>query len=48
MEVVPLMSGSKGEEAHQEYKEGDGSHCDHVLDYYLIVVCYGFRLSSVV
>ena len=26
MEVVPLTSGVEGEEAHQEYKEGDGSH----------------------
>ena len=48
MEVVPLMSGAKGEEAHQEYKEEDGSHCDHVFwDYYLIVVCYDLWLSSV-
>ena len=39
MEVASLMSGSKGEEAHQECKEEDESHCDHVLDYYLIVVC---------
>ena len=29
MEVVALMSGAQGEEAHQEYKEGDGSHCEH-------------------
>ena len=27
MEVVALMSGAQGEEAHQEYKEEDGSHC---------------------
>ena len=33
MEVVLLMSGAQGEEAHQEYKEEDGSHCDHVLYY---------------
>ena len=26
MGVVPLMSGAKGEEAHQEYKEEDGNH----------------------
>ena len=26
MEVVALMSGAKGEEAHHLYKEGDGSH----------------------
>ena len=40
MEVVPLMSGAKGEEAHQEYKEEDGSYYEHVLDYYLFMVCY--------
>ena len=38
MEVVPLMSGAKGEEAHQEYKEGNGSHCDDFWDYYFIMV----------
>ena len=26
MEIVPLMSGAKGEEAHHLYKEVDGSH----------------------
>ena len=26
MEVASLMTGAKGEEAHQAYKEGDGSH----------------------
>ena len=31
MEVVPLMSGAKGEEARQEYKEADGSHCEDVF-----------------
>ena len=36
MEVFPLMSGAKGEESHQEYKEGDGSHCEHVLIIILI------------
>ena len=29
MEVMHLMSGAKGEEAHQEYKEEDGSHCGY-------------------
>ena len=46
MEVVALMSGAKGEEAHQAYKEGDGSHGNHVLDYYLFMVCYELWLSS--
>ena len=31
MEVVVLMSGAKGEEAHHLYKEGDGSHRGHVF-----------------
>ena len=26
MEIVALMSGAKGEEAHHLYKEEDGSH----------------------
>ena len=34
-----INSGAKGEENHQEYKEEDGSHCEHVLDYYLFMVC---------
>ena len=38
MEVVPLMSGAKGEEAHQEYKAKDGSHFSHVFYYYLFMV----------
>lgn len=29
MRVTPLMSGTKGEEAHQAYKEEDGSHRIH-------------------
>ena len=39
MEVVALMSGAQGEEAHQEYKEGDGSHRGHVFHYYFDMVC---------
>ena len=39
MEVVALMSGAQGEEAHQEYKEGDGSHRRHVLIIILSMVC---------
>ena len=39
MEVVALMSGAQGEEAHQAYKEEDGSHRGHVLDYYFYMVC---------
>ena len=31
MEVVPLMIVAKGEEDHQEYKEVDGNHCEHVF-----------------
>ena len=29
MEVASLMSRARGEEAHQAYKEGDGSHGGH-------------------
>ena len=39
MEVVALMSGAKGEEAHKEYKEEDGSHCDHHWIIILFMVC---------
>ena len=39
MEVVALMSGAHCEEAHQEYKEGDGSHKRGVVDYYFDMVC---------
>ena len=31
MEVVALMSRAQGEESHQAYKEGDGSHRGYVL-----------------
>ena len=37
MEVVALMSGAQGEEAHQAYKEGDGSHRRH----FIIIIFYG-------
>ena len=37
MVVVPLMSGAKGEEAHQEYKEEDGSHYDDVFGDYCLM-----------
>ena len=33
MEVVALMSGAKGEEAHHLYKEEDGSHSGLCLWY---------------
>ena len=48
IEVVPLMSGVKGEEAHHLYKEGDGNHGGYVLDYYFFMVCYDLWLSSTV
>ena len=41
MEVASLMSGAKGEEAHMEYKEGDGSHRGN-LEYFLCMVFYDF------
>ena len=34
MGVAYLMSGTKGEESHQSYKEGDGSHRSN-SNYYL-------------
>ena len=39
MRVAYLMSGTRGEEAHQQYKEGDDSHRWHskyclCLDFY--------------
>ena len=39
MEVVALMSGAQGEEAHQAYKEGNGSHRRHFLIIILSMVC---------
>ena len=46
MEVMPLMSGAKGEEAHHLYKEEDGSHrC--IMFMFLIFQIYGlFRLVA--
>ena len=38
MEIMPLMSEAKGEEAHHLYKEWDGSHRGYVLDYYFGMV----------
>ena len=38
------MSGAKGKEAHNLYKEEDGSHIGYVLDYYF--VCGLFRLLA--
>ena len=35
MEVVALMSGAQAKEAHQAYKEGDGSHGNH----YWVLFC---------
>ena len=32
MEVVDLMSGAQGEEYHQAYKEGVGSHGRYVFE----------------
>ena len=48
MEVVNLMSGAQGEEAHQAYKEGNGNHGKHVLIIILIMDCYDLFLSLVV
>ena len=42
------MSGAKGEEAHQEYKEEDGSHCDYDWITILLMVYLDLLLSSVV
>ena len=48
MEVVPLMSGAQGQEAHQEYKEGDGSHCWDDWIIILLTVYLDLFLSSTV
>ena len=45
MEVVALMSGSQGEEAHQAYKEGDAI-IEGMNDYYFVYGLYDFFLSS--
>ena len=39
MEVVALMSGAQGEEAHQEYKEDYGSHCGYDWIIILFMIC---------
>ena len=44
MEVVALMIGTQGEEAHREYKEWDGSHCGG--DWIIICLWYVNTLSS--
>ena len=48
MEVVPLMSGAKGEEAHHLYKEEDGSHISScfVFDILDFMACLYLLLSS--
>ena len=38
MEVVDLMGGAQGEEAHQAYKEGDASHGRHDFIIILLMV----------
>ena len=48
MEVVPLMSGVKGEEAYHLYKEEDGSHWGHNWIIIFLMVCLDLLLSSVV
>ena len=48
MEVVALMSGAQGEEAHQEYKEGDGIHCGDDWIIILLMVCLDLLLSSAI
>ena len=35
MRLVTLMSGTEAEEAHKEYKEGDGSHRGHSEYFFL-------------
>ena len=49
MEVVALMSGAQGEEAHQAYKEGNGSHWKHVWVLFwlwYVITCYSLQLFS--
>ena len=48
MEVVALMSGAQGEEAHQEYKEGDNIHCGDDGIIILLMVCLDLLLSSTI
>ena len=47
MRVAYLMSGTKGDEAHKKYKEGDGNHRRH-FDYFLCLVFYDFLHASAV
>ena len=47
MRVASLMSGTKGEEANKEYKEGDGSHIGHPK-YFLCLVFHDFLHASTV
>ena len=47
MGVAYLMSGTKGEEYHQAYKEGDGIHRGH-SKYFLCLVSYDFLHASIV
>ena len=46
MRVESLMSGTRGEESHKTYTEGDGSHRGH-SKYYLCLVFYDFLHASV-
>ena len=48
MEVVALISGAQGEEAHQAYKEGNGSHRKNFFIIVLIMVYYDLLLSSAI
>ena len=48
MEVVALMSGAQGEEAHQEYKEEDDIHCGYDWIIIFLMVCLDVLLSSAV
>ena len=47
MRMESLMSGTKGEEAHQAYKKGDGSHRRH-YEYCLCLVFYDFLHASAI
>ena len=47
MRVAYLMSGTKGEEAHKEFKEGNGSHIWN-SEYFLCLVFYDFFHASAV
>ena len=47
MRVASFLSGTKGEEAHNAYKEGDGSHREN-FEYFLCLVFYNFLHASAV